>query len=456
MSDNVEVISEDKTLYTGIHPSLNRRHTLGGNSSLASASDHAPIMWRAVMPTNSRSTLVSSSETEDVGENWMTFDGFMRTTRATSDISSLNRRPGDSAIFALHDVDAFSVQRAKVIRRVSEDRYVRFRNFFKCYEPGMAMEIQARSAFSREHLDAWVNYIMSPKVLHCIVETTGTQQELLDLLMVSAAISKYGESVLMAKDRRGDLDALQNMELHTCEENSQSSPLTSRVPTNSNAETMEFVVRVNEQLLEERRVGGVVLREILTHVSSMKVSVNTSTKSDGNSSLTEEEERLKQVGIRVQTDWFQDTMLKVNGRYLYDAIRQALSDRNTLLWDESKDKPGLRRIQEGDELEVEVIQVERKAASSRHSRPRLPPPPPPPRNSLTTNESLRKVLLIPSSPNASSKGGFTIENRSMSLPDEGIYERNSTTLFGTDNTCRRPLFGATRLRRPRGLPPKRP
>lgn len=227
------MICDDDEVSKGILcPLFHRRHTLGGNSSLASASDHAPILWRAVMPSSRRSTLVSSPEMEDVGQFRTTLDGFMRTKRSTSDTSNSRRIHWDKAAFTLHDVDAFSVQRAKVIRRVSETRYGRFCKFFISCEHEMAMEIQARSDFSREHLDAWVNYIMSPTVLHCIVGRRGTQQELLDLLMVSAAISKYGESELMAKDRRGELHALPNIQLHTCDEYSQSCQQTERVHTN--------------------------------------------------------------------------------------------------------------------------------------------------------------------------------------------------------------------------------
>lgn len=36
-----------------------------------------------------------------------------------------------------------------MIRRISEERYARFLNFFKGNEPELAKEIQARSAFSR-------------------------------------------------------------------------------------------------------------------------------------------------------------------------------------------------------------------------------------------------------------------------------------------------------------------
>lgn len=412
------------------------------------------------MPTGRRSTLVSRSESEDVGGFRSTIDGSMRTKRSISDTSSLSRRPGDKTTFTLHDVDAYSVQRAKVIRRVSDERYVRFRNFFKSYEPEMAMEIQARSAFSREHLDAWVNYIVSPKVLHCIEGNTDTQQELLDLLTVSAAISKYGESVLMAKDRKGDLSALQNIKLHTYDEYSRSRHQKERVVSNSkNTVAMEFVVRINDRLSEERRVGGVVLREILAHASSMQVATEKNDQSDDGKGLTEEEKRLKQIVLRVQSDWFQGAILKTNGRYLYDSIRQIIRNVNNSLWDASKDKPELERgrVQRRDRLGAEVKQIERKAASDRQIRPRMPPPPPPPvseaatRNASTTNEA----PLVPSPNNASAKAGFTIYNRSSSMPAEEIQERESTLIVGTDKT-RRKLMPLGNIPRPRGLPPKRP
>ncbi|ETN15306.1 hypothetical protein PPTG_06592 [Phytophthora nicotianae INRA-310] len=429
MADSVKIIGDDDEVFTGIRPPLHRRHTLGGNSSLASDLAHAPVVWRPVMPMGRRSTLASRSETDDVGELRSTIDGSMRSVRSISDASTSSHRH-DKTTFALHDVDAFSVQRAKVIRRISEERYVRFRNFFKSFEPEMAMEIQARSAFSREHLDAWVNYIVSPKVLRCIGSSKDTQQEVLDLLMVSAAISKYGESDLMAKDRRGDLSGLQNIKLHTYDEFSPSQK-----PQTNNKEpvAMEFVVRINERLAEERRVGGVVLREILAHAGTMEIE-----NDEADSDLSKEEERFKQIVVRVQSDWFQDAILKANGRYLYDAIRQVISNANNSLWDASKEKPELRRTR-SDRVSSEGQQVERKAVRRRPSMP----PPPPPQGAMTA--------LVSSPINASAKVGFTIYNRSSSMPSEEIQE----LVVGTDKT-RRKLLPLGAMRRPRGLPPKLP
>lgn len=227
---------------------------------------------------------------------------------------------------------------------------------------------------------------------------------------------------------------------------------------------MEFVVRINDQLPEERRVGGVVLREILTYASTMKVAVTENSQSDASFCLTKEEERLKHVVARVQSNWFQDTMLKVNGRYLYDAIRQVLSNVNKILWDGSKDKPELNRVcvKRRDQLGAEVMQVDRRIASAHQARPRLPPPPPPllkavTRNASTTDDSCNEVLLVPSSPKASLKVGFRVYNRFTSLPVEEIYERESAIIVDTKETRSRPLpLAATRIRRPRGLPPKRP
>ncbi|KAG2832537.1 hypothetical protein PC116_g9062 [Phytophthora cactorum] len=304
----------------------------------------------------------------------------------------------------------------------------------------MATEIQARSAFSREHLDAWVNYIVSPKVLRCIGSSKDTQQEVLDLLLVSAAISKYGESELMAKDRRGDLSGLQNIKLDTYDEFSSSSKL--KAQTNSKEPvSMEFVVRINERLAEERRVGGVVLREILAHASIMEI------ENQDDTGMSREEEPFKQIVLRVQSEWFQDAILKANGRYLYDAIRQILSNVNNSLWDASKDKPELRRIR-NDRLSVEVKQVEKKSVPELRRRPSMPPPPPPRPEAATTDNS---STLVSSPINASAKVGFTIYNRSSSAPSEEIQE----LIVGTDKT-RRKLLPLGTMRRPRGLPPKLP
>ncbi|CAI5741316.1 unnamed protein product [Peronospora destructor] len=413
MSNPVEVICDDDEVCTDSCSPLHRRHTL---------------RWKFV---TGFSVGLCPNFVEGGDAHKPSID-----TCIESKNGRRRRRHGDKVAFTLHDVDAFSVQRAKVIRRVSEKRYIRFRNFFISNESEMAMEIQARSAFSLQHLDAWVNYIVNPTVLHCIVGRRGTtQQELLDLLMVSAAISKYGESKLMAKDRRGELHALQNVEL--CDESLQMRQQTESEQTDSNSVLMEFVHY-------ERRC----------HQEQTKQQA----------SVYKEEERFKQIVVRVQSKWFQDTMLKVKGRYLYDAIRQVFRNANNSLWDESKDKPELsrERVQRRDQPGAEVMQVERRAASDRQTRPRPPPPPPPllaavTKNSSTSKHSFNKVLLVPSPPNASTKAGFTVYNRFSSLPADEVHERESTIIVGTNKTCRRPQpLGATRIPQPRGLIPKRP
>ncbi|KAE8979226.1 hypothetical protein PR001_g24613 [Phytophthora rubi] len=453
MSGVMKVIADDDEAFTGIRGSPHRRHTLGGNSSVASDSAHAPIVWRPVMPTGRRSTLVSS-QSEDIEGFRATIDGSMRTKRSISDATSQSRRSGDKSNFALHDVDAFSVERAKVIRRISEERYARFLDFFKSNEPEMAREIQARSAFSREQLDAWVNYIVSPKVLRCIIRSRDSQQELLGLLMVSAAISKYGESELMAKDRRGHLSAPQNIKLHTYDEYS-SEPVQA---DSKGAVAMGFVIRVNARLPEDRRVGDKVLREILAYASSMQITNETDSRID-DKRLHKEDERTRQIVMRVQSDWFQGAMIKANGRYLYDAIRQILCNVDEALWDVSKDKLELQRVQKSDRLGAEVLQIERKSASEVQIRPRTPPPPPPsgfrprmpppPRPEEPTRDvsMMKGIPQVPRLSNAL--------NRSSSMPVQEIQERESSPIFGNVKTRRKlqPLGSATR---PRTLPPKRP
>ncbi|KAL4178425.1 hypothetical protein KRP22_003346 [Phytophthora ramorum] len=450
MSETVKVIGDDDDAFTGLRPPMHRRHTLGGNSSLASASDHAPVVWRAVMPTGFRSSLVPRSDDGDKLRS--TIDGSMRTKRSISDATSFSHRPGDRSAFALHDVESYSVQRAKVIRRISDERYARFLHFFKTYEPDMASEIQCRSAFSREHLNAWVNYIVSPKVLRCIVHINDSQQELLDLLMVSAAISKYGESELMAKDKRGDLSALQNTKLHTYDE---YSPSRQRKESSSEGVVpMDFVVRVNERLAAEKRVGGVVLREILAHASTMKVAAQETSQGD----LSKEELRLKRVVLRVQSEWFQDAMLNAKGRYLYDAIRQIIFNVNDLLWDVSKDRPEMRRasVPMNERPDAPVKQIETKTTADRRVRKSSSPP----RLEVATRTAAVTVEapMVPAPINSPAKVVFTINNRSSSMPAEGVQERESTRIVGTDKSRRKllPLGSAPRIPRPRGLPPKRP
>lgn len=385
------------------------------------------------MPMGRRSSLASPEEVT-------------RLKRSISDATSLSYRPGDKAAFALHDVDASSVQRAKLIRDIDEERFRRFRNFFKSYEPEMAREIQGRSSYSREQLNAWVNYIVSPKVLRCIRKNKDNTLQLLELMMVSAAIAKYGESELMAKDRRGDLEALQNIKFHTYDEYSRARQPESRAQRATSASQdggrvgMDFVVRVNERLPQERRVGGVVLREILAHASTMQI--NREEANQMGDVQTDEDERLVQIVLRVQSRWFQDAMLKSNGRFLYDAIRQILGNVNKSLWDASKDKEELRRvrIQRSDRLGAAVQSVTDST---------------PPRSETATRVATMtrdNAPLVQSPINSAAKAGLSVGGQPPVREQEA--QEKEVLVVGTDKTRRklRPLGTVPRVQRSHGLP----
>lgn len=362
-AEEVEVCNVD---YTENRALGSRRHTIRVSSSLASSVARSPVVWRPVMPRGRRSILVAS-----------TSDNMMRTSRSISDATTPSHHIPKST-FALHDVDAISVQRAQEIRNVNHERFERICTFFISSEPALAMEIQARSDSSRDQVFAWINYIVSPKVLHCIKSTGDSLQDVLDLVKVSAAISKYGESELIAKDRMGDLWCLRNF---------QSS-------------AMDFILLMNERLAEENRVDKVILCDLLTHAYTM-----TMEKEDFE--VIGDDDQSKALVMRIQSEWFQDAMVKANGRHLYDLIRERLSSANDSSWDASKDKLELRR----DRLErvsLKDLHVENEAANECQRRPRRPPPPPPCR------EAAKTVVSSPTS--IDTKPEFSVPDRSSSLP----------------------------------------
>ncbi|KAG7399384.1 hypothetical protein PHYBOEH_009049 [Phytophthora boehmeriae] len=430
MADTAKVLRDDDDAFMGIHPPPQRRHTMADSSSRAS-SPTPPVVWKVMMPTSRRSSLASADE-------------LTRLKRSISDATSLEHRPGDKSAFALHDIDASSVLRAKLIRDNDEDRYGRFRNFFKNYEPELAKEIQGRSEFTREQVNAWVNYIVNPKVLRCIMKTNDSTQEVLELLMVAAAIAKYGESELKAKDKRGDLSALQNTQQHTFDEYSHGRQEKRRASVG-----MEFIVRINDRLPEERRVGGVLLREILAHATTMEI------EDDQIGELSGQDERLTQMVARVQTQWFQDAMLKANGKHLYDAIRQILSNVNSSVWDAAKDKPELKqvRIQRSDRLGAAVENIEKSESTSSQRRPRAPPPPRPETRRATISNDTSTVAT--SQINRPVKVDFSSNARTSPAPSQVVQEKEEEILIvGTDKTRRKllPLGAVPRVQRSHGLP----
>ncbi|RLN94425.1 hypothetical protein BBJ28_00010685 [Nothophytophthora sp. Chile5] len=298
-----------------------------------------------VIPTSRRSSLADTSERAN--EFRSTFHGSTRLKRSISDATSLGHRSGGKPSFALHNVDASSVRRAQRLREVDEQRYQKFRNFFKNYEPELAGEIYARAAFPREQLFTWVNYIVSPQVLRCLKGSKDTQQQILELLMVATAMAKYGEGELVAKDKRGDLDALQNIQLHTytvySSTRSQSNRSNAKLATNQEASRvkLEFLLRINERLPKERRVTEELLREIFSCASTISIQPKDQSAreafTEDSSRSSPGHDRCVQIALRVQSEWFQDAILKINGQYLYDATRQILSKVDVSVYSSTTD-----------------------------------------------------------------------------------------------------------------------
>ncbi|KAL7681920.1 hypothetical protein Plhal304r1_c053g0138061 [Plasmopara halstedii] len=404
MVDNLKAILHE------IQPPLHRRHTFVVQSSPASSSAHSPNIWRPVMPKSRRSTLVAGAESTN--RLLSSSDSSMRTIRSLSDAPTPNTIYSKST-FALHNIDVLSVQRAKVIRHVNDERFVRICNYFESHQPELAKEIQAQNASSREQLYAWINYIVSPKVLNYFQKTQESRQNVLDLIMVAAAISKYGESELISKDSRGELGHQDSETSHT----------------------MDFVLRLNEQLGEEKRVGSVVLCEVLAHARTMTVEKKGDDINDDN-------DQHKELVTRVQSEWFQEAMVKSNGRYLYDSIRQYLTSVSNPSWDVSKDRRELRR-ERLDQVISEVVQEKMTSQDECQKRLRRPPPPPPRLSDVT--------MAVPVVTCQDTKMRMSDTYRSLSLSVETIEELNVETV-----TLRRKLIPLEMTQVSRGLPPKLP
>ncbi|CAI5726380.1 unnamed protein product [Peronospora destructor] len=230
-----------------------------------------------------------------------------------------------------------------------------------------------------------------PELLHWVANAVGsmeagekyTKDTILEIAMVSAALSEYSETVLAKMYDRGELNALPNVPLHTrnlrmpgkqqaCRDSSDA--LNKDKLEAAHYIGLEVMLRLNERLSVEQRMGD-ELREILNHSRNLRLVLATSnqilhkkvdamlinaidmheplkgtvvdSKQERQTSAAEYD-RLVQIAKHAQEKNFQDAMIAANGHYLYASLRQQFNlvnvgDRPTL-WDTEKDKLELKHL----------------------------------------------------------------------------------------------------------------
>jgi hypothetical protein len=282
------------------------------------------------------------------------------------------------AEFTVDDIrSAENTRRAQSLRGSDFDRFCKYRNYFKNHHMSLAREVGRKTSKSKAELLRWVDDAVGP------LEggERFTKDEILEIAMVSAALSEYSEKALAAMYNRSELDLLPNVPLHThnlrMPAKQQACRDSSDAANKDKLEAahyigLEVMLRLNERLPVEQRMGE-ELREILNHPSNLRLMLATSNQvlhkkvdamlinvQDVSTSSelsivknkpphkisTREYDRLVQIAKHAQDERFQDAMVAANGHYLYASLRQQFNrldvgDR-TKLWDTEKDKRELR------------------------------------------------------------------------------------------------------------------
>ncbi|KAE9354759.1 hypothetical protein PF008_g4371 [Phytophthora fragariae] len=246
----------------------------------------------------------------------------------------------NSKPFMLSDVTTWSVQRARQIRKTDFERFAKLHKYFTAKDDAVARPINSKASSKREHVDQWVRSVLNPKTLACIQDTQETQQALLSLIIVSAALTKYGEQELVRRNSFGEMDSV----------------IAARFGTNGMQSKQQmhsvgasFVLRLVLGLAPEKRAACQTLREILNLENNQRLVLAPTAK--GLMSISDKTNaadwtkvnqlKLKHMVKLAQSDKFQDAMQQLGGQHMYDAIRTQLKQVGGA-WDASKDKPALQ------------------------------------------------------------------------------------------------------------------
>lgn len=185
------------------------------------------------------------------------------------------------AEFTVDDIHSpENTRRAQRLRSSDHDRFCKYRNYFKNHHMSLAREVGRKTSKSKAELLRWVEDAVGP-----LEEgSTCTKDKILEIAMVSAALTEYGEAALAKMYERGELDALPNVPLHThnlrmpakqqaCRDNSDAANKDKLEAAHYIG--LEVMLRLNERLPVEQRMGE-ELREILNHPSNLRLMLATS------------------------------------------------------------------------------------------------------------------------------------------------------------------------------------
>ncbi|KAE8972587.1 hypothetical protein PR003_g27692 [Phytophthora rubi] len=287
------------------------------------------------------------------------------------------------AEFSVDDIHSLeNTRRAQQLWSSDNDRFCKYRNYFKNHHMSLAREVGRKASKSKAELLRWVEDAVGPleRGVDC------TKDEILEIAMVSAALTEYGETALARMYDRGELDALPNVPLHThnlrmpakqqaCRDNSDAANKDKLEAAHYIG--LEVMLRLNERLPVEQRMGE-ELREILNHPSNLRLMLATSnqvlhkkvdamlikakdapppseqTQTSNKQSRkisAREYDRLVQIAKHAQDEGFQDAMIAANGHYLYASLRRQFTrlgvGNRPKLWDIEKDKSELQQVPRG-------------------------------------------------------------------------------------------------------------
>ncbi|KAG1686958.1 hypothetical protein DVH05_005785 [Phytophthora capsici] len=258
---------------------------------------------------------------------------------------NVNASKSSGQAMALTELTPANVQRARQIRKTDCDRFQKFHNFFMANDAATAGVINGKANAKQEQVTQWLKGAVNPKALATIEEIQETRSALLALLIVSAAITKYGEQELARRDGLGEMDYVVGSRFGT-------SGLRSKQHAPHNV-GMTYLLRLVSDLAPEKRATCEILREILGHEEHGRLALTPTDKglqtefeavtSDSDDWAAVRQDQLRQMAKQAQSDKFQETMQQLGGEHLYDAIRLQLKQiGGASVWEPKKDKPALQ------------------------------------------------------------------------------------------------------------------
>ncbi|KAK1929084.1 hypothetical protein P3T76_015377 [Phytophthora citrophthora] len=246
---------------------------------------------------------------------------------------------------SLTELTPANVQRAREIRKTDCDHFQKFHNFYMANDTATASVINSKTNVKQEQVTQWLRGVVNPKTLASIEEIQETPSALLALLIVSAALNKYGEQELARRDGLGEMDYVVGSRFGT-------NGLRSKQHAPHNV-GVNFLLQLVLGLAPEKRATCEVLREILIHEEHDRLALTPSNKglqseseavaSDSDDWAVLKQDQLRQMAKQAQSDKFQETMQQLGGEHLYNAVRMQLKQvGGASVWEAKKDKPALQ------------------------------------------------------------------------------------------------------------------